>query len=350
MTIEDECDIGTIDVEYERQLFDMRQLLEISKSLNSNLDYPTLIDSILYTCMAQLKVVRAALFAKRSLDVSRFCLVRNCLGCDLTRLDDYSIPGDHGIIRLLADDPHCHTLDEIVVRLGSAEGLEALTELGPSLVVPLNARGALVGVIVLGERIDCRSFDRYERERALNIAVFASIAIHNAYLFDMSTTDMMTKLKMRHFFSTVLQERLAGAARTGTSLCLIMMDIDRFKRVNDTFGHTCGDAVIVRVAEAIRENVRSEDVAARYGGEEFAVLLSGSETGEACAVAERIRAAVAAARVEGFCAEGLRVTISSGVARFDPRRDLEPKDFIDRSDRALYRSKQEGRNRVSLAD
>ena len=129
-----------------------------------------------------------------------------------------------------------------------------------------------------------------------------------------------------------------------------MLDIDRFKRVNDTYGHTCGDSVIVKVASDIRDKVREGDVAARYGGEEFAVLLTDTEADEAYAIAERIRVAVFGDPVEAVCGDPVRVTISSGVARFDPRRDMEATDFIDRADRALYRSKQEGRNRVSMAE
>jgi hypothetical protein len=168
-------------------------------------------------------------------------------------------------------------------------------------VVPLNARGALVGVIVLGERTTAvlrRTSGAGAQHRGL-----ASIAIHNAYLFDMSTTDMMTKLKMRHFFSTVLQ----NGCRSGPDRDFPLPHHDGHRSVQTgqrhlrphlrRRGHRPGGG-------SDQGNVRSEDVAARYGGEEFAVLLSGSETGEACAVAERIRAAVAAARVEGFCAEG----------------------------------------------
>lgn len=350
MTIEDESYIGTIDVEYERQLFDLKQLLEISKSLNSTLDYSTLIDSILYTCMAQLKVFRAALFAKKSMDASSFCLRRNYLGFDLERQDEYCIPEDHALIRLLSRESSCHTMDDVLLRLGSFAGLEALTSLAPSLVIPLNAKGAVVGIIVLGERVDQGAFGRYEKEHALNIAVFASIAINNAYLFEMTTTDMMTRLKMKHYFSTVLHERLNSAARTGASLCLIMMDIDRFKQVNDTYGHTCGDSVIEKVAAIIKESVRDEDVAARYGGEEFAILLTDTEPEEAYSIAERIRAAVAAVLIESACGAPVRISVSGGVAKFDPRRDFESKDFIDRADRALYRSKEKGRNRVSFAE
>ncbi len=349
MEIDGECGVGTIDVEYERQLFDLRQLLEISKSLNSTLDYSTLIDSILYTCMAQMKVFRAALFAKKSLDSAGFSLRRNYMGYDLDRGDDFAIPEDHELVGLLCGEERCLTMPELRARLDDLAGLEALLRLDPSLIVPLKAKGAIVGIIALGERAGKRGFDRYEREYALDIAVFASIAIHNASLFEMTTTDMMTKLKMKHYFHAVLEERLSRAAASASPLCLIMIDIDHFKKFNDTYGHTCGDDVIRNVSRAIRESVREEDVAARYGGEEFAVLLCRTEIDDARLVAERMRRSVEAMRTgcEGL---DLNVTVSSGLARFDPRRDKDAKDFIDRADRALYKSKQSGRNRVTMAD
>lgn len=349
MTIEDENDFGTIDVEYEKQLFDLKQLLEISKSLNSTLDYPALIDSILYTCLAQMKVFGVALFAKKTLDASGFSLRRNYVGFELDSHDDFFISEDHELVQYLGSEHGCRTMDDLRSRLSSLSGLEGLVRLDPTLIVPLKAKGTVIGIIVLGERIDKGSFDRYEREHALNIAVFASIAIHNAYLFEMTTTDMMTNLKMHHYFQAVLRERFERAAGSGLKLGLVMLDIDHFKKFNDTYGHTCGDAVIKNVARAIRENVRDGDIAARYGGEEFAVLLCDTEFGVVARIAERIRSAIASAKTS--CDAGdLRVTVSVGVAMMDPRRDADAKSLIDRSDRALYRSKHEGRNRVSIAE
>lgn len=349
MTVDGEFDVDTIDVEYERQLFDLKQLLEISKSLNSTLDYSTLIDSILYTCMAQMKVFRAALFAKKTLDASGFSLRRNYMGFDIDRREDFFIPEDHELVSLLGGEHACYTMPDLRERLNSFAGLEALLYLDPSLVVPLKAKGTVVGIIVLGERIDKRVFDRYEREYALDIAVFASIAIHNASLFEMTTTDMMTKLKMKHYFQTVLTERIERSIELETPLSVVMMDVDNFKRFNDTYGHTLGDAVLKAVAGAVLAHVRDEDVAARFGGEEFVIMLWNADIDAAASAAERIRAAVEAVRVECPTGSCVGVTISCGVARFVPELDEDADTLIDRADRAMYRSKQAGRNRVSCA-
>lgn len=332
--------------EYEKQIFDLKQLLEISKSLNSTLDYNILIDSILYTCMAQMLVLKAGLLAKRGLDSNCFSLHRNFKGFEIDHGTEYSLPEDHEVIRLFSRQYRCYTLAEIETELGSLEGLECLEQLQPSLVVPLKAKGVINGIILLGDRIGDDEFEPYERELILNIAILASIAINNAFLFEMTTTDMMTKLKMKHYFYTTLLERMETVRETGSPISIIMLDIDFFKKFNDTWGHSCGDEVLRNVSRAIASCVRSVDVAARYGGEEFCVLLDDTALEEACAVAERIRQAVADS-ITDYEGESLQVTVSCGVAMYDMERDISAKAVIDRADRALYRSKQDGRNRVS---
>jgi diguanylate cyclase (GGDEF)-like protein len=335
--------------EYEKQIYDLKQLLEISKSLNSTLDYNILIDSILYICMAQMKVLAAGLFAKKGLDSTCFSLHRNYKGFDLDHTLEYVFPEEHEVVRLFSRKYACYTLKEIERELGSLAGLECLAGLNPALIVPLKAKGVINGVILLGDRIDDSPFDAYERELILNIATLASIAINNAFLFEMTTTDMMTKLKMKHYFYTALLERMEMVSDNSAPLSIIMMDIDFFKKFNDTYGHSCGDAVLKQVARTIAECVRGIDVAARYGGEEFVVLMSETDLEAARQVAERIRSAIDSDVTEYEGLE-LRVTISCGVARYDPNRDISAKSLIDRADRALYRSKQDGRNRVSVSD
>lgn len=134
--------------------------------------------------------------------------------------------------------------------------------------------------------------------------------------------------------------------RYGTTASLVMFDIDHFKRVNDTYGHQCGDRVIQRVADVVREHIRDADIAGRYGGEEFAVLLPDTDKQGGAMFAERLRAAVEALDVmqEG---EAIHCTISLGVADMTSPMD-DYKMLIERADQALYESKKNGRNRVSV--
>lgn len=344
----DKDELEHIRDEYEKQLFDLKQLLEVSKSLNSTLDYSILIDSILYIIMGQMKVLKAALYAKKGIDSLYFSLHRNYKGFEVDHTVDYTLAEDAPALKLFARECRPYTLDEIKSRLGNLGGLESMASLWPSLIVPLKAKGIINGIIILGDQIMGAGFDDGEKEYIQNIAVLAAIAINNAFLFEMTTTDMMTKLRMKHYFYTVLMEKMEQSTLAGKPLSVIMTDIDHFKIFNDTYGHSCGDVVLKRVAQLIQTHIRANDVAARYGGEEFCVLLPDTDLTGAGIIAERIRKAVASTATE-YEGQTLSVAISLGVAQFDLARDLSGKSLIDRADKALYRSKQEGRNRVTLA-
>jgi diguanylate cyclase (GGDEF)-like protein len=168
----------------------------------------------------------------------------------------------------------------------------------------------------------------------------------NRELQKLSSTDRLTSLYNRGHWEEVLRLEHARHVRYGTSAALVMFDIDHFKRVNDTYGHQCGDRVIQRVADVVREHTRDADIAGRYGGEEFAVLMPDTDKHGGAMFAERLRAAVEALDVmhEG---ESIHCTISLGVA--DMVRPIDDyKTLIERADQALYASKENGRNRVSV--
>ncbi|MBP7263610.1 MAG: diguanylate cyclase [Spirochaetia bacterium] len=345
----DQSELERLRDDYEKQVFDLKQLLEVSKSLNSTLDYNILIDSILYTIMGQMKVLKAALYAKKGIDSTYFSLHRNYKGFDVERTVSYTLPEDAPALKLFAREYHPYTLDEIRSALGDLGGLDSMARLQPSLIVPLKAKGQINGIIILGDQIMGSGFTEGEREYVQNIAVLAAIAINNAFLFEMTTTDMMTKLRMKHYFYTVLMERMEQSSLSGRPLSVVMMDIDHFKKFNDTYGHSCGDVVLKQVAQLIQSHIRGNDVAARYGGEEFCLLLPDTDLSVAAKIAERIRQSVGATVIE-YEGQKLNVFISLGVAQFDSSRDLSGKSLIDRADKALYRSKQEGRNRVSVSE
>lgn len=163
-------------------------------------------------------------------------------------------------------------------------------------------------------------------------------------LQQLAVTDSLTGLNNRRGFVDKVKALRAMSARTGRALSVIMVDIDHFKHINDQYGHTAGDAVLVAVAQALRARVRREDVVGRMGGEEFALALWGSSLAEALATGEALRACIA--QLETPTARGtIRCTISVGV---DTVR-LEDAGIglgMGRADTALYRAKQQGRNQV----
>jgi diguanylate cyclase (GGDEF)-like protein len=171
------------------------------------------------------------------------------------------------------------------------------------------------------------------------------LAATNTALAHRAASDSLTGLLNHGAFIARLDEILAGRRASDFPVSVVMLDLDHFKRINDTFGHPLGDEVLRRVASALRDVVREGDHAARYGGEEFALLLPGCTVGAAHVAAERLRGAIAAIRVPG--APELRVTASLGVAAAaDPHEGLDGRQTIGRADEALYEAKTAGRDRV----
>ncbi len=161
----------------------------------------------------------------------------------------------------------------------------------------------------------------------------------------LSKTDALTGIVNRRHFLELFEYEFARAVRYQTKLACVIVDLDLFKRVNDTYGHAAGDRVLVAAAEAIKRSVRELDVVARYGGEEFAILLPSTGLEGAEEVAQRCRRMLEEAEVP-IDGHTIRMTASLGVASFPETSATRIEDVIKRADRALYRAKEEGRNRV----
>ncbi|MFQ5701233.1 MAG: diguanylate cyclase [Acidobacteriota bacterium] len=160
-----------------------------------------------------------------------------------------------------------------------------------------------------------------------------------------SLTDELTGLYNRRTLQQRLEEELHRAIRYSCNLSCIMLDIDHFKKINDTHGHPAGDSVLVQIAEILRRHVRKSDLAVRYGGEEFLLVLFGNDKSGCMRVAERVRADVESHGFE-FDGTSIRVTISSGVATFPDDGVKTAEDLVACADSALYEAKTSGRNVV----
>jgi diguanylate cyclase len=159
-------------------------------------------------------------------------------------------------------------------------------------------------------------------------------------------TDALTGLANRKLFDATLRQTAMEAMETGQRLCLLLLDIDHFKKFNDSFGHHIGDQVLKLLATVLRESVKGQDTAVRYGGEEFAVVLPNTALEGAFTVAENIRRRIIGKElIDRKNGERLgRITISVGVGQFAPGEPL--RELIERTDRALFAAKKGGRNRV----
>ncbi|HWQ15241.1 MAG TPA: GAF domain-containing protein [Roseiflexaceae bacterium] len=231
------------------------------------------------------------------------------------------------------------------------ERMETYTTLGPvtAIAVPMLAGDQLVGALTVGDSNLTRVFTEDDVQLLTLFAQQATVAIQNARLFaevrQLATTDPLMEICNRRHFFTLAEHEFERARRYGRRLAAIMLDVDDFKRINDTLGHAVGDRVLQGVGERCRTTLRHVDVVGRYGGEEVAALLPDADWDSAHAVAERLRAALADLAPPGGV--GIPpITVSIGLAVYEPPDSIDLETLIDRADRALYVAKHTGKNRV----
>jgi diguanylate cyclase (GGDEF)-like protein len=246
------------------------------------------------------------------------------------------VPGTPG------DGPATRMADQIATRVQAAYGLKH------TLAAPLVTGSGVVGAIVMSRRTAGRWPDAAQRILG-GAAMEASAALERVYSHRAAearaATDALTGLPNRRYFEEFCG-LLARRRRADDAIGVLMIDIDRFKSLNDSYGHALGDRVLRIVAEAIAGAVRDDDVPARYGGEEFAVLLRNPTRDVALEIGERVRRAVGSLDLRSLRLDG--VTVSVGIAVSDAP-DQPIGDLIERADGALYAAKRAGRNRVVAA-
>ena len=215
---------------------------------------------------------------------------------------------------------------------------------------------ATIGVIAASSNID--KLSNVDIEYLCQFSAQASITTQraNSYaqVLKYATLDALTCLNNRRQFEVRLKQEVANARRNKKTLCCIMLDIDYFKKVNDTWGHSAGDCVLKNVAKIVAQGLREYDIASRYGGEEFCILLPDTKLREAVFVAQRLREAVEKADInisddQVLGIDTLKVSISVGVSEYN--NDFEtPEKLHQCADVALYEAKKRGRNRVVVYD
>lgn len=226
-------------------------------------------------------------------------------------------------------------------------------------LLPLVHHGRFIGSLNLGSKdrqrfLSGSSTDFLERLAAL-VAVCLDSALATERLKLAGLTDALTGVHNRRYFESRCLEEVVAARRSGAPLVCMFLDVDHFKKLNDTLGHQAGDEVLGYVARLIKAQLRGSDVVARYGGEEFVVLLPATPLQAGLETAERIRRIVAAQSVPAKTRETIRVTVSIGVSMLNTTTAAaqEPgalvADMVSRADKALYEAKATGRNRVMSA-
>lgn len=214
---------------------------------------------------------------------------------------------------------------------------------------PLESGGHLLGLIAVGA-YRTNAFSRTDQELLENVARQIALALdnanHHAEVEEQARRDSLTGAYNHGYFLQRLHELCAEARQAQTPLCVIMLDIDHFKRYNDTYGHMLGDEVLRVTVQTIRRFIKKTDVVGRWGGEEFAIALPRANLTQAIQVAERIRRTMAHFTLTGRDGQPIPApTVSQGVAEF-PREGEDPFLLIDLADRRLYQAKEQGRNQI----
>ena len=231
------------------------------------------------------------------------------------------------------------------------------TKLSPdktSYILPLFSRDLLQGILVLQWDYDRRSdFHSHMDDTLRIVATQTALGIERQHLYSgvekIGLTDSLTGLSNRRMFNYLIEREINRSRRYNRPTSLIMLDIDFFKRVNDTWGHQAGDVVLRDLGALMRQSVRKLDVPVRYGGEEFAIILPETSLEEAVNLAERFRILVERT-VFSSGRERIPVTVSLGVASLGGGvpENMDAEDFIQMADKALYQAKQAGRNRIAV--
>jgi diguanylate cyclase (GGDEF)-like protein len=241
---------------------------------------------------------------------------------------------------------------QIVRRKFEAKGriMDPGATLKSRLTLPLTAEGEIIGSISLNSEKpnafdvqDLQFFSVIGSQMAATLTHFQRFSS----VKNMAIYDTLTNLHNRRYFEEVLGVETQKAFRSGTALSLVLVDIDHFKKVNDTFGHAEGDKVLQEISSRLRTAVRRKDTVARYGGEEFILILPGAGLDESSMIAERIRRLVENVPFDVARAR-LDLTVSLGISSFPSHQAKSKEDLVRMADQALYDAKGRGRNRVSV--
>jgi diguanylate cyclase (GGDEF)-like protein len=247
------------------------------------------------------------------------------------------------------ESPKPVNFDVLTRELNNEEAIKPYRAVRPEIAIPIIGPFGLYGIILVGRKMLETPYTREELVFVQQLMSFVSQALKNHLHYEHALRDVKTGLFNHGFFMTRLKEEIIRSKRQAHASSVIVMDVDKFKNYNDTYGHLAGDQVLEKLAQVIKQSVRSEDIPSRFGGEEFTVLLPSTEISTAWRIAERVRTSVAAMRVP-WETPLPQVTISLGVFAFDKDSNLDTVDILRRADEALYVSKAKGRNCSTIWD
>lgn len=331
----------------EERVHDLEILTATARRLSASLQLQELVDAVAReTCNAIPEAEAIALVHRRAGADTGLVLDGYDRAAD--RFFRQSMAEGEGAAGWVMQHQRARRIDDlassdVAVGSGGTEGIRSW------LGAPLMMYGGCEGVIAV-QSTRPAAF-RGDHQRLLeSLALQIAAALQNAHLYELAMVDGLTGLFMRRYFDARIDEEIERSKRYGTPFSVVMMDVDDFKKLNDEHGHLIGDRVLRSIANTVKSQLRGVDTAARYGGEEIALILPRSDMVAAYNVGERIRAAVSELRVttDAEPPRVLSVSVSLGIAAYPESKARDGEDLIRRADRALYRAKKTGKNRVEL--
>ncbi len=353
--IKHQLKVGSLYDEIKKDRKGLTALLEVTRAVSSTLDSKEIFYII----------------------VKKISEVINVARCSIVRIDPSSL---YGVVVASHEDPAITDLkinlkkypeikkalqtkdtvlitdvwkDPIMVKV--KKNLEKI-RFDSIMIIPIIYREELIGTLMLRTSRTGSTFTEKEIRLCQVIANVAASSLYNAYLYEqmeeektrlqkLAITDFLTGIYNHRYFSHRLAEEFERVVRYKHPLSLIMVDIDHFKTINDTYGHRKGDMVLKEFAKALKRNIRKTDILARYGGEEFVILLPQTDRAGAIIEAERIRKTL---KDYDYTIKGLKITISLGIATYPHKKIKTPNDLIGAADTAMYMAKEKGRNSTEI--
>lgn len=255
-------------------------------------------------------------------------------------MSKFSLKPDKSSLDYILEKPNIYGITELENIPQMQQMLNWVRATGSRTLIPFMIQQDLRGIMMLDIEVNDKEFLK-------TLINQISMSLENARLYHEAIIDGLTKLYVHRFFEIQLTTEIKRCQRFGKKLSALMIDIDNFKKLNDTYGHQAGDFVLKEVSNLIKSSIRSVDTVSRYGGEEISIMLPETDIEGAATIAEKIRSVIDT-NIFHYQKNMLRVSVSIGVAEWDKELKQTYETLVSEADKALYRAKHEGKNRVCL--
>lgn len=332
--------------EYEKKVYDLFTLFDVARELNSTLNEKKISQTMLLTCMGQMGVRSAIIFQLEEY-VDYKLLIKDYRGIDLVNKSEYVFDIGEKLMKHFLSIGKGVLVKQLQNKFKDDPDYRKFLALNISLFIPFIDKKEIRYALAVGQKMSGESFTQDQIEFLSILTNLGSLALENAKLYTMATTDGLTNLYIQRYFVLKAEEEIKRSKRYSQPHCMLMIDVDNFKKINDTYGHLEGNKILKGIADTLIKGTRDSDIVARYGGEEFAILMPMTDKSAGYIVAERIRQMI---EKKEFIIRNkpVKVTVSIGEAGY-PSDGQTTENILDYADTMLYKAKASGRNKVVIS-